>query len=360
MPIHEFTRLRLVAKLNKSGNIALSFKPLEGTTEPPKDLITPNLSLHFDRTCEDGVAELSVYVSGGSSTPCPTNAIDVPINSQSRASPSSESSVNAPAGRAPAEQLDPIWPANLFEPQTFQSRSKDHSIFAPLSDSEPSRPGIMSSMDQLFRDEHDIGEHDIGEYDFDALCSTYDGARTMSATGGWPDANALTQYAVDSQSASPASTFLSLPDRPGSSTDGFSFPPHEFHPPSQSSPSTSSTDDDSPAPLGSDSSYRLQDKRHKYPCLHRGCKRKFTDEYIREIHMVTHQTKAKPTFPCTFPICPEVFSRKHDRLRHEVTQHGKQCEWICHKCRKFFASEKTLTKHRCSGCPDTRWVVSSD
>ncbi|KAJ7746182.1 hypothetical protein DFH07DRAFT_1038625 [Mycena maculata] len=58
--------------------------------------------------------------------------------------------------------------------------------------------------------------------------------------------------------------------------------------------------------------------------------------------------KAKPTqvFPCTMG-CALDFSRKHDRMRHEVSQHGRVCEWRCDICLGFFSSEATLRKHKC-------------
>ncbi|KAJ7609839.1 hypothetical protein FB45DRAFT_1038311 [Roridomyces roridus] len=51
-------------------------------------------------------------------------------------------------------------------------------------------------------------------------------------------------------------------------------------------------------------------------------------------------------FPCTMG-CRMDFSRKHDRLRHEVAQHGRLCEWECSSCQGFFSSDVTFKKHRC-------------
>jgi hypothetical protein len=166
-----------------------------------------------------------------------------------------------------------------------------------------------------------------------------------------------------------------LDARPGTGT-----PPHSVHSPKYAlpTPSTSSEEDyghhlqsqlsaasspsasrgNSPTPLDSDAS--SSSKRRKLSCLHGSCKRTFSDEYIREVHMLTHQTKGKKSFPCTFARCSQIFSRKHDRLRHEVLQHGKQCDWVCDRCRKFFACEKTLQKHHCGGSSGTRWVVPAD
>ncbi|KAJ7199148.1 hypothetical protein GGX14DRAFT_545098 [Mycena pura] len=132
MPIHEFTSAIVIAKLNMSGHISLSesFKPLEGVAEPSKALWAPGLSLYFDRTCENGVGELSVYVPYDTPTPSacreealysdPTPHAEDPINS-GRTSPLLQES---PASRtALSEQLDTIWPADFFTQQTFQARS---------------------------------------------------------------------------------------------------------------------------------------------------------------------------------------------------------------------------------------------
>ncbi|KAJ7503699.1 hypothetical protein B0H11DRAFT_1983914 [Mycena galericulata] len=51
-------------------------------------------------------------------------------------------------------------------------------------------------------------------------------------------------------------------------------------------------------------------------------------------------------FPCTMG-CEMDFSRKHDRMRHEVAQHGRVCDWECSTCLGFFSSEETMRKHRC-------------
>ncbi|KAJ7650915.1 hypothetical protein FB45DRAFT_1078170 [Roridomyces roridus] len=56
----------------------------------------------------------------------------------------------------------------------------------------------------------------------------------------------------------------------------------------------------------------------------------------------SNQTRTR--FPCTMG-CVLAFSRRHDRLRHEVSQHGRPKQWECDLCAKFFSSQKTLEKH---------------
>ncbi|KIK57451.1 hypothetical protein GYMLUDRAFT_247084 [Collybiopsis luxurians FD-317 M1] len=57
--------------------------------------------------------------------------------------------------------------------------------------------------------------------------------------------------------------------------------------------------------------------------------------------------------------CSELFSRRHDRLRHEVSKHGRECQYSCNQCGKFFSMEISLEKHqgKCSGLPGgLRWA----
>ncbi|THV00359.1 hypothetical protein K435DRAFT_458403 [Dendrothele bispora CBS 962.96] len=46
-------------------------------------------------------------------------------------------------------------------------------------------------------------------------------------------------------------------------------------------------------------------------------------------------------------LCDETFSRRHDMMRHEASQHGKRQDWTCDLCRRFFSSEAMLSLHRC-------------
>ncbi|TFY70737.1 hypothetical protein EVG20_g2282 [Dentipellis fragilis] len=55
--------------------------------------------------------------------------------------------------------------------------------------------------------------------------------------------------------------------------------------------------------------------------------------------------------------CSESFSRRHDRFRHEVSKHGRPCEWTCKNCRKFFSTKKTFQSHKCQDSTHLRWIV---
>ncbi|KAK2465040.1 hypothetical protein APHAL10511_003116 [Amanita phalloides] len=98
------------------------------------------------------------------------------------------------------------------------------------------------------------------------------------------------------------------------------------------------------------------DARRRYPCLMEGCPRRFTSQYTLRVHMDAHKPKPKVTFPCTLG-CSETFSRQHDRLRHEVSKHGKICEFLCSHCGRFFSTRKTLGNHKCPVAHGTtRWM----
>ncbi|KAF7975523.1 hypothetical protein HWV62_9341 [Athelia sp. TMB] len=88
------------------------------------------------------------------------------------------------------------------------------------------------------------------------------------------------------------------------------------------------------------------DDRRRFPCLHPECGRKFVSEYTLRVHMEAHKAKPRVRYPCTAG-CTESFSRQHDRLRHEVSQHGKVCEFVCEDCGGFFSTKKTVNNHKC-------------
>ncbi|PCH34626.1 hypothetical protein WOLCODRAFT_165704 [Wolfiporia cocos MD-104 SS10] len=88
------------------------------------------------------------------------------------------------------------------------------------------------------------------------------------------------------------------------------------------------------------------DPNRKYPCRH--CDRRFLREYTRKVHEMTHQPKLQHPYACGVPNCTSRFSRQHDRLRHEVLKHGRECPWTCESCGKFFSAEKNLVRHICS------------
>ncbi|KAJ7824597.1 hypothetical protein B0H14DRAFT_3728308 [Mycena olivaceomarginata] len=89
-------------------------------------------------------------------------------------------------------------------------------------------------------------------------------------------------------------------------------------------------------------------RRGQYPCLHPSCSRVLTSPYTRQVHMGTHAPKPRKAFLCTMG-CGEVFTRQHDRHRHEVALHGKKCTHVCARCKRFFSTAKMLDRHVCRG-----------
>ncbi|KAJ7476367.1 hypothetical protein B0H11DRAFT_2194861 [Mycena galericulata] len=82
-----------------------------------------------------------------------------------------------------------------------------------------------------------------------------------------------------------------------------------------------------------------------FPCPKPACSRTFPSQYALSMHVENHIMKPPASFPCSG--CALEFSRRHDRLRHEVSQHGRVREWECQLCLGFFSSQKTLQKHKC-------------
>ncbi|KAK7035406.1 hypothetical protein VNI00_011937 [Paramarasmius palmivorus] len=117
-----------------------------------------------------------------------------------------------------------------------------------------------------------------------------------------------------------------------------------------SSSSATSLSGGSPTPWevdGSKSRKKQRSSSHRarpFPCTHPNCERSFTSNYTLETHMLSHKPKNKQPYQCTIG-CGALFSRKHDRQRHEVSQHGKPTKWVCSHCSNFFSSEKTLSSH---------------
>jgi len=79
-------------------------------------------------------------------------------------------------------------------------------------------------------------------------------------------------------------------------------------------------------------------------------------EYSLPRRITAHESKSEKLFPCTLG-CTMRFSRKHDRLRHEVSQHGRICDWACSACLGFFSSQATLKKHKCKSGGGSRWIT---
>lgn len=64
-------------------------------------------------------------------------------------------------------------------------------------------------------------------------------------------------------------------------------------------------------------------KWHHFCCSDSGCDCEFTSLYALRLHVESHKSEKRAPFQCTMG-CSRMFSQRHDRLRHEVTRHGKQ------------------------------------
>jgi hypothetical protein len=71
IPLNEFSRVKLTAKVNDSGTFSLSFQPVDSDSENGlnhdfklvDDASTPSVFAHFDSSFEDGRPTLSVYMT---------------------------------------------------------------------------------------------------------------------------------------------------------------------------------------------------------------------------------------------------------------------------------------------------------
>lgn len=136
---------------------------------------------------------------------------------------------------------------------------------------------------------------------------------------------------------------------PQPSSSSASYPPTTPLPASLPAPeedlATSTDAMDTGDALGPTSSEDMG-KSRPYQCQVPDCGRWFKRTYTRNVHMLTHsRTKERKPFSCTVSGCEERFSRKHDRLRHEVGQHGQDSNWNCSECPRFFSSQVTLERH---------------
>ncbi|KDR65980.1 hypothetical protein GALMADRAFT_259903 [Galerina marginata CBS 339.88] len=157
-----------------------------------------------------------------------------------------------------------------------------------------------------------------------------------------------------------SSSSFSQPDLPCSSPSPILQPPPGISMPSFPCSSADSTDSypyqevvDAKPVLRSSTTVRNVASRQqirRFSCVIAGCERRCVSRYHLGVHIKAHNTKPKRSLPCTMG-CSETFSRLHDRLRHEVGQHGKVCEFTCYECGRFFSMQTTLNSHKCAPPP---------
>ncbi|KAI4294428.1 hypothetical protein K525DRAFT_290829 [Schizophyllum commune Loenen D] len=96
-----------------------------------------------------------------------------------------------------------------------------------------------------------------------------------------------------------------------------------------------------------------------YACPIPSCTKRCKTQHTLSVHLRAHsKPKTRPEFPCSVPGCHLHFSRRHDRLRHEVAKHNKTTDvHRCRECGHVFSFKKTLGNHRCSAAAGkTKWV----
>ncbi|KAF8634055.1 hypothetical protein AX17_004319 [Amanita inopinata Kibby_2008] len=160
-----------------------------------------------------------------------------------------------------------------------------------------------------------------------------------------PESSSSTMSSSSSTYWLPCSTSTSAYPTPSSSREESLVPMDSGNAQSQSQFLTHCTSTKSKS-NESEARSSLLDSSRPYPCLAPDCDRWFKRDYTRRVHMLTHRhSKERKPFACSVASCPERFSRKHDRLRHEVGRHGLGSEWKCGTCQRFFSTKATMERH---------------
>ncbi|KAJ7077612.1 hypothetical protein C8R44DRAFT_896211 [Mycena epipterygia] len=335
LPIEAMSRLQVSFKvLLPDGSFSFDMAP----NSTPCSTSTSELKLHFQGTRDKtGGVTFTVWVSGLESNGDTPNS-DI---SRHRHTPSPNY----------LPQTDPLF---VQTPEIFPPSPDDDS--AVIASTSHARNPITELM---------------GIFDDDDPCMT-----------GWPflDVNqdlqeiSLSHYSdttyldmappLGEPTTSPSSCISPCPTAisfdavagPGSdhSTSACASPSHSVDSTSPDTPSSSSAHSDaSPAACPSSpgslelSSAPAPDPSRPFKCLHADCPLWFKRLYTRRVHMNTHLPGSgrDRRFACTFSGCDMKFSRKHDRLRHEVGGHGMGTQWTCAPCNKFFSTQTTLERH---------------
>ncbi|KAH7874472.1 uncharacterized protein C8R40DRAFT_1171572 [Lentinula edodes] len=332
MPFREFARLKLVASVTSEGNTMMKFEPSPAPVV--EDGFDPNVLFHFESSLCNGINTLTVYVSPVVSTSTSRNQdrTDEPLNSL----PGSDfqetlgSSFSQWAGEM--SNLNPLFGQLHTSPLPQGTPGPDVSL-AP-SPSSISHRRTNQCYIPAFPDYEDSVDAMVNNFQYwtDPFAMSFPKHRTSSTSS-------VSLPTTPSGTTSPASNLseISMDDLGSISSPEAVYGCTPHHPSEAHRQAASSS---SLAP------------RHR---AHSRSRRSSSHPN----HLSRRGVPTKSSFPCTFDPCPEVFSRKHDRMRHEVAQHGLKCQWVCDRCRKFFASEKTLAKHKCSVNSDIRWTTST-
>ncbi|KAJ6482058.1 hypothetical protein C8R47DRAFT_1283414 [Mycena vitilis] len=340
LPVNALFNMQISLKVElPNGKVAYSIAPSSFTTvtaSVPSIRSENGMQLHINATSEESGILLSLFMTGGqvAQEPLPVlRSTSLDSTLASIPSPAATDSLFCGGGFPATERVDPNF--NFHETMGLD----------PLLDSFDNTPANCGTADFVFdalNPAYNINDLDFREFGINKEDGV-DYATTSSSHLGCSD---------DASSSFPVTTSpLILPAMSSEDTD-VSLRAYSTEPsPTQDSPPTS------PTTVGSSTAPNWSSRRsslaHRSPgtsaglrCLDPRCDRYLASKYLLTKHMKTHEPRSDQSFRCTMG-CALEFSRKHDRLRHEVVQHKKLCDWECNECFGFFSSQTTLQKHKC-------------
>jgi hypothetical protein len=124
-----------------------------------------------------------------------------------------------------------------------------------------------------------------------------------------------------------------------------------------SSPSNQSSLSDSGASDDEDVNGASSSPTNTFPCMDPSCKKTFKrvharNNHVKRRHSLLRNPSSGPIVPstqvvhrCTVVECGEQFTRRHDRMRHEWSQHGIRSDFSCSHCHRLFSSQNRLDRH---------------
>ncbi|TRM57251.1 hypothetical protein BD626DRAFT_635002 [Schizophyllum amplum] len=309
LPLEELTRLCVYAHLSSTsdGNITLSVRPSpQGIAHPDAPSPRTGYQINFETKATDKGTVLVVSAS-----------LSEPDSSLAQSQGKTVASHDGPQPHVNTQpdriEMSVPGPNNLVETHVDHSANTalDMIMFGPCG-------SVGSDLFPCFIDDF------LPQTAFAPMHSTID---PVNASTGLDDFFPLDQpwFAATVQ------------EQPQASATNFSAPSSSQSPMPQPLPSPTSS-----SPLSTATSSPDSVASAAQPT---GRKRKHTG------------TSSRPRiFECQMG-CDEDFSRQHDRFRHEVSKHGRSCEWVCDTCHKFFSSRKNLQKHLCN--KKSRWTAPS-
>ncbi|KZT20090.1 hypothetical protein NEOLEDRAFT_1141174 [Neolentinus lepideus HHB14362 ss-1] len=220
-------------------------------------------------------------------------------------------------------------------------------FFRAFEDAD-TQPGLGSQSEALGFAIGDPCSRQQPEVDLSRVVYASEGSSPYhKALAGFPPALPVQSEDVDSSTGSvtPATSFYSLSERSTPEPESLNRSDARLSP-TPDAPSKNATGAAAPRRRGK--ARNKPSYLYIYHCPHPTCTRVFRSEYTCRVHSGVHIPKPRKVIPCTQSGCLETFTRQHDRLRHEVAQHGKICEFSCSSCHRFFSSAVMLEKHKCS------------